>query len=90
MSANAALVVRSFAVGQRICTVTLGRPDRRTKISPSVAEWSPDTPTTRLPPDEQQQFEAGRYAALAELAEILGGGVVAIDRNPPPPAPNGD
>ena len=83
MSASAALVTHAFAVGRRVCSITLGRPDRLTKIAPSAAEWSPNMPTTRLPPDEQQQFDAGRHAALAELAEILGGGVTLITADPP-------
>ncbi len=89
MSASAALVTHAFAVGRRVCSITIGRPDRLTKIAPTVAEWSPDTPTTRLPPDEQRQFEAGRQAALVELAAIIDGGVVLIDKNAPPPAPDG-
>lgn len=89
MSASAALVTHAFAVGRRMVLITLGRPDPKLKIAPASVEWSPDVPTSQLPIQEQRQFEAGRYAALAMLAEILGGGVVAIDSNPPP-APNGD
>ncbi len=82
MPASAALVCRSFRVGARVCTITLGHPDPLTKISPSCAEWSPDVPLSRLPADEQAQFEAGRLAALEELAQALGGNVTLITADP--------
>ena len=88
MTASSPLVQHVFDVGHRSVLVTLGRPDSATKICPAVVEWSPDAPTSRLPPDEQLQFEAGRHAALAQLAAVLGGGVTLITADPPA-APDG-
>ncbi|MSP50318.1 MAG: hypothetical protein EXQ95_13465 [Alphaproteobacteria bacterium] len=85
MSASAALVVRSVAVGHRTCTITIGQPDPRSKISPAVAEWMPTVPKSRLPAHEQRQFEAGRHAALVELGQTLGGNVALIERIAEPP-----
>jgi hypothetical protein len=77
VSAEAATFVRSWAVGERIATLTLPHV-RPGKSRAAAIEWSPSRPA-KLSPSEWQQYREGRNAALAELARELGGTVALVE-----------
>ena len=70
MSAGAALVVRSWPVGKRTCTLTVQR-FKPGAVMHAAAEWSPDEPS-RLSEAEWREYRAGRNHALSGIAEELG------------------
>lgn len=76
MTAEAALLVREFPVGKRTVTMTIPRP-RCDRVVSMAAEWDPDLPK-RLSVREWRQYRAGRDAALAEVGQLLGGGVGVV------------
>lgn len=77
MSAEAALLVRSWKVGSRTVTMTVPKPRGKRPAFP-VMDWSPQVPRN-LTADEWAQYRAGRDAALAELAQSLGGTVAVVE-----------
>lgn len=70
MTAEAALLTRTFRVGKRTVTLTFPRPKAGDALC-LACEWSPDPPR-RLSKAELRQYRAGRNAAVAELARELG------------------
>jgi hypothetical protein len=62
MSAEAAAVVRSWAVGRYTVTVTAPKP-RPGQVMHILMEWSPEQPK-RLTPAEAEQYRTGRDKAL--------------------------
>lgn len=77
MSAESALLVKSFPVGNRVVTLTVPRPAKGRTASVAV-EWSPDVPQ-RLTGPEFAQYRMGRNAVLAEAARLLGGKGAVIE-----------
>ena len=77
MSAEAALVVRSWPVGKRTCTMTVQR-FKPGSVMNVVAEWSPSEPS-RLSEAEWKQYRAGRNHALAGIAAELGINVAVLE-----------
>lgn len=77
MSAEAAILTRSWPVGDRTCTLTVQRPKLGTVMAAS-AEWSPSEPV-RLNADEWHEYRSGRNRALAEFAAELGITVAVLD-----------
>ncbi len=77
MSAEPAVFVRSWRVGRWTCTLTVPQATRGV-VRSAVTEWAPSFPT-ELSPEERAQYRAGRNAALAELAQHLGGKVAVLD-----------
>lgn len=77
MSAEAALFTRTWKGGRRTCTLTVP-PAQPGQVRSCVIEWDPSVPT-RLTASEQRQYKAGRNAALAELAQHLGGKVALLE-----------
>ncbi len=70
MPAESPALVRSFAVGHRICTLTIPHPKSGGLVC-MVAEWAPDMPK-RLNRHEWRQYRQGRDKAIAELSRDLG------------------
>ena len=70
MSAEVAILVRSFRVGKRTVTMTFPTPERG-GVCAMVVEWAPNPPT-RLSRREWEQYRVGRDAAVIELAELTG------------------
>lgn len=77
MSAEAAVAVRSWPVGERTCTLTVQRPKPGAVIN-AVAEWTPTQPV-RLTAEEWAQYRAGRNHALAGIAADLGINAAVLD-----------
>lgn len=77
MSAEAAALTRSWAVGTRTCTLTVPKSRPGAAMSACV-EWSPDPPP-RLSASEWHQYRTGRNAAIAEMAATLGINAAVID-----------
>jgi hypothetical protein len=77
MSAQAALAVRSWPVGNRTVTLTIPRPNSTGPIVAS-ATWSPTEPSG-LSTSEWLQYRQGRHKALCELAEELGISVAVLE-----------
>lgn len=77
MSAETPLAVRSWRVGKYTVEMTVPRPEPG-RPSAVAMEWAPHMPE-RLTTSEIAQYRRGRDAALAELAEILGGNVAVIE-----------
>lgn len=69
MSAEAALLTRSWKVGHRTCTLTAPRPVQGQALCAAM-EWTPSEPK-RLTPAELEQYRAGRNQAVAEIAREL-------------------
>ncbi len=69
MSASAAILARSWPVGDRVCILTVPRPHAG-KAQHACIEWSPSAPPA-LSADELQQYRRGRDAAVAALAAEL-------------------
>lgn len=78
MPAEAAIVTRSFTVGNRIATLSVPRPRPGNRATACLLEWAP-TPPQRLTAQEWAEYRAGRNAALAELARELGGNVAVLE-----------
>lgn len=82
MSATAAIVSRSWPVGDRTASLSVPRPEpgkpAHFPVGACVISWAP-SPPTRLTPDEWRAYVRGRHAALADLAEELGIRVAVID-----------
>lgn len=79
MSAEAPAVLRSFKVGHRICTIALRRPAPGQEIDYLMADWSPDAPARLTDEREIAEYRAGRDAAVAELAELIGGNIAIAE-----------
>ena len=77
MSAEAALVVKTWKVGKRTCTLTVPRFNAGGVLH-AVVEWSPDEPS-RLSTEEVAQYRAGRNHALAGIAAELGACVGVLE-----------
>ena len=67
----------SFKVGRYTVTMTLERAYRRALIH-AVCEWEPGVPT-RLSKRELKQYQNGRNALAARLAELLGGRALIVE-----------
>lgn len=70
MSAETAVLVRTWRVGRFTATLTMSRPMRGRTPAAAVIEWSPSVPT-ELTEAEVKLYTAGRDAAIAELASRL-------------------
>jgi hypothetical protein len=70
MTAEAAILSRSWRVGDRVCTISLPPVDG---AGPRCAciEWSP-SPPANLSVAEWVEYRTGRNAAVEELARALG------------------
>lgn len=77
MSAEAPAEVRTWSVGRYLCTLTLARP-RAGQVMHASVEWSPAMPK-RLTDSEVREYRAGRDAAIAEIAQMLGITVGVVD-----------
>ena len=77
MNARPAVLIHSWAVGCRTCTLSVPRPRPGAAVAVCV-EWEP-YPPPHLSGTEWDQYRAGRNAALAALARILGGNVVVVE-----------
>jgi len=80
MSAEAALLVHSFKVGRRTCTLTFPKPKPSGAII-FTADWEPDIPGP-LSQEETHQYRAELQAAMREvlrLARIVSAGLVIED-----------
>jgi hypothetical protein len=69
MSATAAVVSRSWRVGERTVTLTIPRPKAGRPLI-ACAEWSPNEPP-RLSADDWAEYRQGRHRAISELAAEL-------------------
>lgn len=77
MSAETAIAVHSWSVGQRTFTLTVQRPTPGALVS-ACCEWSPAEPT-RLSTEEWAQYRAGRNHALTCIAAELGISVAVLE-----------
>ncbi len=77
MRAEPQLVVRSWPVGGRTCTLTV-RGAKPCTAMQATAEWSPDAPTG-FTPAEWTEYRAGRHRAFAEIAAELGVTVAVVE-----------
>lgn len=77
MSAEAILLVRSWQVGNRTCTMTVPRPQPGQPVHVAL-EWDPAIPE-RLSLAERAQYRRGRDAAVAEIAQALDLNVAVLD-----------
>jgi hypothetical protein len=77
LTAETPALVRTFAVGERTVTVTVPRAAPGAVVAMAF-EWSPDTPP-RLSPSEWREYRTGRDAALAELADVIGGKIAVVE-----------
>jgi hypothetical protein len=75
MSAEQALLVRSFPIGKRTVTISLPRPDSGLSLA---AEWSPEPPR-KLSKKEWRQYRAGRQTLLEEYAALTGHRIAVIE-----------
>lgn len=77
MSAQAATLTRSWAVGAFTATMTVPKP-KLGQVASAVIEWSPHVPQ-RLTDDELATYRRGLNAAVAELSAELGVTAAVID-----------
>jgi len=70
VSAERAMLSRSWRVGRYTATLTVP-PPRRGQIASAVIEWEPKVPG-HLTEAELDQYRNGRDGALADLAGALG------------------
>lgn len=77
MSAEKAAMSRSWAVGRRVCTLTVPNTGRG-ELRSAVVEWAPETPH-KLSAAEWVQYRAGRDAAVTALAQAMGIKAMVID-----------
>ena len=77
MKAASGALIRTFKVGGYECTLTFPKTAQGQVLS-MTAEWDPQVPD-RLTPDELDQYRAGRDAAVAEMAQILGGNALVLE-----------
>lgn len=77
MSAEAAILTRSFPVGARTCTLTFP-PIKPGAMLHMAVEWTPSVPKG-LSESEWRQYRAGRDAAIAEFATELGINVAVVE-----------
>jgi hypothetical protein len=77
MSAETAAAIHSWAVGPRMCTLSVQRPRPGALVS-ACCEWSPTQPT-RLSAEEWAQYRAGRNHALTCVASELGISVAVLE-----------
>lgn len=74
---SAAVVSRSWKVGERMVTLTIPRPEGGRQLI-ACAEWSPTEPS-RLSDQEWREYRQGRNKAIAELAAELEISVAVLD-----------
>lgn len=77
MSADAALMSKSWKVGSRTVTMTVPKP-RTGELAMVAMEWHPEMPA-KLNRRELQQYRTGRDGAIAEFASTLGINVVVVE-----------
>lgn len=77
MSGEAVLLVRSWQVGNRTCTMTVPRPQPGQPVHVAL-EWDPTIPE-HLSLAERMQYRRGRDAAIAEVAAALQIAVAVVD-----------
>lgn len=77
MSAEAAVLTRTWRVGQRTATLTAPRP-RAGQTMHVTIEWDP-APPRKMSAGEWRQYREGRDAALRELSAELGLSFGVID-----------
>jgi hypothetical protein len=77
MSAEAAILSRSWPVGSRVCTISVP-PPRAGKARQACIEWSPSSPAT-LSKEEWHQYRMGRNAAIESIADALGITVAVLE-----------
>ena len=69
MSAEAAVLSRSWRVGRWTATLTLPAVKPGTFVN-AVVEWTPELPN-HLTPAEMKAYRVGRDTAVAELLELM-------------------
>jgi hypothetical protein len=74
---SAAVVSRSWKVGERTVTLTIPRPSAGRPLF-ATAEWAPSEPA-RLNTEEWTAYRLGRHQAIAELAAELGIGIAVLE-----------
>ena len=77
MSGEAAFAVRSWPVGERMCTLSVPA-FKPGGVVHAVCEWSPDEPS-RLSIEERREYHFGRNHALAGIAAELGINVAVLE-----------
>jgi hypothetical protein len=77
MSAEAAILTRSWRVGSRTASLSVPRPKPGKPLHVCI-EWDP-SPPSQLSTSEWREYREGRNAALADLAAELGIGVGVVD-----------
>jgi len=77
MSAESALLERTFAVGRFTCTMTFPRPKPGAVVHMAV-EWSPRMPR-QLSTSEKAAYRAGRDAAVAAYGEQMGERIAVLE-----------
>ncbi len=77
MSADAAVLVRSWPVGAYVVTMSVPRPVGGLQKAVAI-EWSPSEPT-RLSGKELDQYRRGRDEAIGDLARELGIRVAVLE-----------
>lgn len=77
MTAEAALLVRTFSVGKRRVTLTIPKPLTGAAVA-MVCEWEPTQPR-KLSRREWREYRAGRNAAVAELSRQLGERILLME-----------
>jgi hypothetical protein len=78
VSAEPAILTRRWRVGRRTCTLSVPQPQPGQAVHVCI-EWDPDMPTMRLNASERRQYRAGRDAAFADLARLIGGTVAPVE-----------
>jgi len=78
MSAEPAILTRRWRVGRRTCTLSVPKPEPGEVLHVCI-EWDPDVPTAKLNAAERRQYRDGRDAAVAELAQLIGGTVAVVE-----------
>lgn len=81
MSAEAAILSRSWRVGTRSCTLSMP-PLQPGKPLHACIEWRPSPPRA-LSIDEWHEYRTGRDSAISEIANALGITVAVLEPRPP-------
>lgn len=77
MSAEAAILTRSWRVAGRTCTLSVPRPEPGKALS-ACMEWEPSPPKS-MTAEDWRAYRAGRNAALAEVAAELNIAVAVVE-----------
>lgn len=78
MSAEAASLARSWAVGPWTVTLTVP-PLGSFATCPPTMEWAPALPDRKLTAAERRQYRTGRDKAIAELVRALGATIAVVE-----------